>query len=120
MGLPQLSSTITEWYFGSCSRVTNLKRKELTEQSVETPEHTGIVDRLPLDQHIGVRAATRIGSSMPGNHSMGSGTIFCKIAGGNAVVAKPYFVRWFTSMVASAQVRARFPISVLCLGDIRS
>ncbi len=24
------------------------------------------------------RAATRIGSSMPGNHSIGSGTIFCK------------------------------------------
>src|SRR5258708_39656364 len=35
--------------------ITTLKRKELIGKSIETPEHLGIVDSLPLDQHIGVR-----------------------------------------------------------------
>src|SRR5262245_47940770 len=34
-----------------------LKRKELVGHSVQTQEHTGIVEFLSLDQHIGVRIA---------------------------------------------------------------
>jgi hypothetical protein len=35
--------------------INKLKRKELVGNSVETLERAGIVDTMPLDQHIGVR-----------------------------------------------------------------
>jgi hypothetical protein len=61
----------------------------------------------------------------PESHRSGSADYISDIrnsatAGGNAVVAKRYFVRWCTSMVASAQLTARLANSALCLGDIKS